>query len=143
MAYTYNHPHFALTVDAVIFSKSDEGLNVLLIRRANEPFKDYWAFPGGYVDIEETIDNAVRRELEEETNIVNVSLIRFDIFDAIDRDPRERTVSVAYYGFINDSNKSIKAGDDAKDAEWFSVNNLPELAFDHSIILKKIMKVLK
>jgi len=143
MDYTYNHPHFALTVDAVIFSKSDEGLNVLLIRRANEPFKDYWAFPGGYVDIEETIDNAVRRELEEETNIVNVSLIRFDIFDAIDRDPRERTVSVAYYGFINDSNKSIKAGDDAKDAEWFSVNNLPELAFDHSIILKKIMKVLK
>jgi 8-oxo-dGTP diphosphatase len=85
----------------------------------------------------------VHRELEEETNLVNVTLIRFDIFDGIDRDPRERTVSVAYYGFINDSNKSIKAGDDAKDAVWFSVNNLPELAFDHSIILKEIMKVLK
>ena len=143
MAYTYDHPHFALTVDAVIFSKSAEGLNVLLIRRANEPFKDYWAFPGGYVDIEETVDNAVHRELEEETNLVNVTLIRFDIFDGIDRDPRERTVSVAYYGVVNDSNKTIKAGDDAKDAEWFSVNNLPELAFDHSRILKEIMKVLK
>ena len=143
MAYTYDHPHFALTVDAVIFSKSDKGLNVLLIRRANEPFKDYWAFPGGYVHIEETIDNAVHREVEEETNIANVSLNRFDVFDAIDRDPRERTVSVAYYGFINDSNKPVKAGDDAKDAKWFSVNNLPELAFDHSIIFKKIFEVLK
>ena len=143
MAYTYNHPHFALTVDAVIFSKSDEGLNVLLIRRAKEPFKDCWAFPGGYVNIDEVIDNAVNRELEEETNISNVSLKRFDVFDAINRDPRERTVSVAYYGFINGSKVPIKAGDDAKDAKWFSVNNLPELAFDHSIILKKILEVLK
>ena len=143
MAYTYDHPHFALTVDAVIFSKSDEGLNVLLIRRSKEPFKDCWAFPGGYVNIEETIDNAVNRELEEETNLSNISLTRFDIFDAIDRDPRERTVSVAYYGFINGSNMPVKAGDDAKDAKWFSVKNLPELAFDHSIILKKILEVLK
>ena len=143
MAYTYDHPHFALTVDAVIFSKSDEGLNVLLIRRSKEPFKDCWAFPGGYVNIEETIDNAVNRELEEETNISNVSLKRIDVFDAIDRDPRERTVSVAYYGFINGSNMPVKAGDDAKDAKWFSVKNLPELAFDHSIILKKILEVLK
>ena len=81
--------------------------------------------------------------MEEETNISNVSLKRFDVFDAIDRDPRERTVSVAYYGFINDSNKPIKAGDDANDAKWFSVNNLPQLAFDHSMILKKILEVLK
>jgi len=143
MAYTYDYPHFALTVDAVIFSKSDVGLNVLLIRRAKEPFKDCWAFPGGYVNIDEAIDNAVNRELKEETNISNVTLKRFDIFDAITRDPRERTVSVAYYGFVNGSNVPIKGGDDAKDAKWFSVNNLPELAFDHSIILKKILDVLK
>ena len=143
MAYTYRYPHFALTVDAVIFSKSDAGLYVLLIRRANEPYKDCWAFPGGFVNIDEVVDNAVHRELEEETNISNVSLKRFDVFDAIDRDPRERTVSVAYYGFINGSTVSIKAGDDAKDAKWFSVNNLPELAFDHSIILKKLLVVLK
>ena len=139
MGYTYNYPHFALTVDAVIFSKSDEGLDVLLIRRSKEPFKDCWAFPGGYVNIEETIDNAVYRELEEETNISNVSLKRFDIFDAIDRDPRERTVTVVYYGFFNGSKVLIKAGDDAKDAKWFPVNKLPELAFDHSVILKKIL----
>ena len=143
MSYTYNYPHFALTVDAVIFSKSDAGLNVLLIRRAHEPFKDRWAFPGGYVNIDEVIDNAVYRELLEETNLSNVSLKRFDIFDAIDRDPRERTVSVIYYGFINGSKESIKAGDDAKDAKWFPVNNLPELAFDHSIILKKIVEVVQ
>ena len=143
MAYTYDYPHFALTVDAVIFSKSAAGLNVLLIRRANEPFKDCWAFPGGFVNIDEVIDIAVYRELEEETNISNVSLKRVDVFDAIDRDPRERTVSVAYYGFINDSNEPVKAGDDAKDAKWFSVNNLPELAFDHSMILKRILEVIK
>jgi 8-oxo-dGTP diphosphatase len=140
MGYTYDYPHFALTVDAVIFSKSDVGLDVLLIRRAHEPFKDRWAFAGGYVNIDEVIDNAVYRELEEETNISNVSLKRFDIFDAIDRDPRERTVSVVYYGFINASNEPIKSGDDAKDAKWFPVNKLPELAFDHSIILKKILE---
>ena len=140
MGYTYDHPHFALTVDAVIFSKSNEGLNVLLIRRAHEPFKDCWAFAGGFVNIDELIDDAVYRELKEETSISNVSLRRFDIFDALDRDPRERTVSVVYYGFIDGSNEPVKAGDDAKEAKWFSVNNLPELAFDHSVILKKILE---
>ena len=143
MSYAYKYPHFALTVDAVVFSKSDAGLIVLLIRRADEPFKDCWAFPGGFVNIDEVIDDAVYRELEEETNISNVSLKRFDIFDAINRDPRERTVSVVYYGLINDSNEPVKAGDDAKDAKWFSINNLPELVFDHSMILKKILEVVK
>ncbi len=143
MGYTYDYPHFALTVDAVIFSKSDAGLDVLLIRRANEPFKDRWAFAGGFVNIDELIDDAVYRELKEETSISNVTLKRFDIFDALDRDPRERTVSVVYYGFIDGSNEPVKAGDDAKEAKWFSVNNLPELAFDHSVILKKILAVVQ
>lgn len=141
MSFTYNYPHFALTVDAVIFSKSDAGLNVLLIRRAHEPFKDLWAFAGGFVNIDEVVDDAVYRELKEETNISNVTLKRFDIFDAVDRDPRERTVSVVYYGFITGSIESIKAGDDAKEAKWFLVNKLPELAFDHSIILKKLLEL--
>ena len=140
MSYTYPYPHFALTVDAVIFSKSDEGLDVLLIRRGLEPFKDRWAFPGGFVNIDEVIDNAVYREVKEETNLSTISLKRFDVFDAIDRDPRERTVSIVYYGFINGSKEPVKAGDDAKDAKWFPVNKLPELAFDHSTILKKIVK---
>ena len=141
MGYTYDYPHFALTVDAVIFSKSDAGLDVLLIRRANEPFKDRWAFAGGFVNIDELIDDAVYRELKEETSISNVTLKRFDIFDAVDRDPRERTISVVYYGFINGSKESIKAGDDADDVQWFPVNKLPEPAFDHFIILKKILEV--
>jgi 8-oxo-dGTP diphosphatase len=140
MAYTYNYPHFALTADAVIFSKSEEGLDVLLIRRAHEPFKDCWAFPGGYVNIDEVIDDAVHRELEEETNLSNVSLKRFDIFDDPDRDPRERTVTVVYYGFLHGSKEAVKARDDAADAKWFPVNNLPELAFDHSVILKKLLE---
>ena len=143
MGYTYDHPHFALTVDAVIFSKSNEGLNVLLIRRAHEPFKDCWAFAGGFVNIDELIDDAVYRELREETNISDVFLKRFDVFDAIDRDPRERTVSVVYYGFFKGSKESIKAGDDAKDAAWFPVNKLPELAFDHLLILQKIEEAVK
>ena len=143
MIYTYDYPHFALTVDAILFSKSDAGLNILLIRRAHDPFKDCWAFPGGFVNIDEIVDDAVYRELKEETNISNVTLKRFDIFDALDRDPRERTVSVVYYGFINGSNEPINAGDDAKDAQWFSVNKLPELAFDHSEILKKVLEVVQ
>ena len=143
MGYTYDYPHFALTVDAVIFSKSNEGLDVLLIRRAHEPYKDRWAFAGGFVNIDELIDDAVYRELKEETSISNVSLRRFDIFDALDRDPRERTVSVVYNGFIDGSNVPVKAGDDAKDAKWFSINKLPELAFDHSMILKKILEVVQ
>jgi 8-oxo-dGTP diphosphatase len=140
MSYAYDYPHFALTVDAVIFSKSDASLDVLLIRRAHEPFKDRWAFPGGFVNIDEVIDNAAYRELKEETNLANVSLKRFDVFDAIDRDPRERTVSIVYYGFLNESMEPIKAGDDAKEAKWFPVNKLPELAFDHSIILNRILE---
>jgi 8-oxo-dGTP diphosphatase len=143
MSYRYDYPHFALTVDAVIFSKSDAGLNVLLIRRANEPFMDHWAFAGGYVNIDEVIEKAVYRELKEETNISNVTLKRFDIFDAIDRDPRERTVSVVYYGVINGSNEPIRAGDDATDAKWFPVNALPELAFDHAIIFKKVLEAVQ
>ena len=143
MSYTYDYPHLALTVDAVIFSKSDEGFNVLMIRRAPDPFKDCWAFPGGFVNIDEVLDDAVYRELKEETNISNIALKRFDIFDAVDRDPRERTVSVVYYGFIDGSSEPIKAGDDAKDAKWFPVNKLPELAFDHSVILKKVLKEMK
>ncbi|MDP1879983.1 MAG: NUDIX hydrolase [Parachlamydiaceae bacterium] len=143
MPYTYEYPHFALTVDAILLNNADQSIKVLLIRRAKDPFKDCWAFPGGYVDIDEIVEDAVHRELAEETNVSNVALKRFDIFDAIDRDPRERTVSVAYYGFINDSVDSIRAGDDAKEAMWFSVNDLPKLAFDHAIILEKLLSTLK
>jgi len=143
MPYTYEYPHFALTVDAILLNNSDQGLKVLLIRRARDPFKDCWAFPGGYVDIDELTENAVYRELSEETNVSNVKLKRFDVFDAIDRDPRERTVSVAYYDIINSLEDSIKAGDDAKEAKWFSVNDLPKLAFDHAIILEKLLNKIK
>lgn len=142
MAYTYIYPHFALTVDAVLFFKANQGLKVLLIKRGNEPFKDCWAFPGGYVDIDEKIEHAVARELAEETNISNIQLKRFDIFDDIDRDPRERTVSVAYYGFIENLDTSLKAGDDAKEAKWFFVNDLPKLAFDHAKILEEMIKLI-
>lgn len=143
MPYTYEYPHFALTVDAILLNNSDQGLKVLLIRRARDPFKDCWAFPGGFVDIDELIENAVHRELAEETNVSNVKLKRFDVFDAIDRDPRERTISVAYYGIINSPEDSIKAGDDAKEAKWFSVSDLPKLAFDHAFILEKLLNSIK
>lgn len=136
MSYTYDYPRFALSVDAVLFAKNGDNFKVLLIQRKNEPFKGQWALPGGFVDIAETCDTAVHRELEEETGVSGIELKRIDIFDAIDRDPRDRVVSVAYTGVI-DEVIPVTAQDDADNAEWFDIASLPELAFDHAAIIQK------
>ena len=138
MSVTYKYPRPALTVDAIVFRKTPD-LQVLLIQRLNEPFKEMWAFPGGFVDMDETVEVAVERELEEETALTGIVLKQFQTFSAIDRDPRHRTVSVVFYGFANE--KAIpKAGDDAKNVRWFGLDNLPKLAFDHQEILEKIVE---
>ncbi len=138
MSFTYKYPRPALTVDAIVFRKTPD-LQVLLIQRLNEPFKEMWAFPGGFVDMDETVEVAVERELEEETALTGIVLKQFQTFSAIDRDPRHRTVSVVFYGFANE--KAIpKAGDDAKNVRWFGLDNLPKLAFDHQEILEKIVE---
>jgi 8-oxo-dGTP diphosphatase len=123
-----------LTVDAVVFKTINNNLHLLLIKRKNEPFQNTWALPGGFVDEHEDIDIAVKRELLEETQITIENMTQLKAFGKPFRDPRSHVVSVAYYGFVNENVKAI-ASDDAKEAKWFSVNDLPNLAFDHDEII--------
>lgn len=136
MSYTYKHPRPALTVDCVVFGLSDSSLNVLLIQRANPPFKGQWAIPGGFVDMDEALDDAARRELQEETGIENLFIEQLYTFGGVDRDPRGRVVSVAYMALVRQEDCQPKHADDAADADWFAVNSLPKLGFDHQEILK-------
>lgn len=127
-----------VTVDIVLF-KNDK---ILLIKRLKEPFKDCWALPGGFVDENEDLEDAAKRELLEETTIKVDSLEQIGAFGKPFRDPRHHTISIAFFGRVPEETIAI-ASDDAKEAEWFSINNLPELAFDHKeivneVILKKI-----
>lgn len=141
--YTYEYPRPALTVDSAIFRIENNEYHILLIKRANQPFKNKWAFPGGFVDMDETIDKAAYRELEEETGITAVELVQFKTYGSVERDPRGRTVSVVYYSMLKDESQKAVAMDDACDAQWFNINKLPELAFDHEIILLEIKGKLK
>ena len=140
MSFTYKYPRPALTVDSLIFYKDTNDIKILLIQRAFPPFENYWAFPGGFVDMDETLKTAALRELYEEAGIKDINLEQLYAFDAIDRDPRHRTISVVFYGFSNSLDINIKAGDDARNAAWFSIKNLPELAFDHKSILDFAIK---
>lgn len=137
MSYCYEHPHPAVTVDTCLFLKTDDGLEVLLIRRAAAPFEGDWALPGGFVDIDEPLDEAAARELAEETGVSGVPLRQLYAFGAVDRDPRERVISIAYVGLVHDARPATGAGDDAADARWFPTTDLPSLAFDHAEILEK------
>ena len=143
MAYTYQYPRAALTVDCVVFGFDDEELKVLLIQRALEPFKGKWALPGGFVRVDETLDDAARRELEEEAGLKNVFLEQLYTFGALHRDPRERVVSVAYYALVKLAAHATKAATDAADARWFPLSKIPKLAFDHAEILAAALARLK
>lgn len=134
MPHTYQYPRAAVTVDCVVFGFGESELQVLLIQRALEPFKGRWALPGGFVHVDETIDEAARRELGEETGLKNVFLEQLYTFGEVGRDPRERVVSVAYYALVKLSDHRAKAATDAANAEWFPTSKLPQLAFDHTEI---------
>jgi 8-oxo-dGTP diphosphatase len=134
--FCYEYPRPALTVDGMIFSRMNDQAEILLIKRKQEPYKDCWAFPGGFVDMHETTDEAVVREIKEETGIIIETPEQFRTFSGVDRDPRGRTVSVVYCCFVDNVQIKGQAGDDAADMHWFSIDELPRLAFDHAEIIK-------
>ncbi len=135
MSYSYEYPHPAVTVDVVIFTVRNDTLKVLLINRAREPFRGQWALPGGFVDMDESLVDAAKRELLEETGVAAAYLEQLYTFGEPKRDPRERVISVAYYALMPSDALEIKAASDADGVGWFGVDDLPALAFDHADIL--------
>jgi 8-oxo-dGTP diphosphatase len=143
MAFTYKFSRPALTVDCVVFGLDEEGLKILLIKRGIDPFRGCWALPGGFVHADETLDEAARRELREETGLKNVFVEQLYTFGDCHRDPRERVVTVAYYALVNLRDHKLRAATDAENAAWFAVANLPRLAFDHCSIVETALTRLK
>ena len=135
--YQYEYPHPAVTTDIVIFTVRDGQLQLLLIKRRVVPFKGKWALPGGFVHIDEDLESGAKRELSEETGVSGVYLEQLFTFGAVDRDPRERVITVAYCALIPSDRIELKAATDADAVGWFAMNELPKLAFDHATILKK------
>jgi 8-oxo-dGTP diphosphatase len=131
--YTYQYPRAAVTVDAILISPKK---SVLLIERGREPYLGKWALPGGFINMDEPLEVACQRELEEETGIRVGAMRQFKAFGAVNRDPRHRTISVLFYAFT-DTELSACAGDDAANAQWFPIDQLPGLAFDHQQILEE------
>lgn len=135
--FQYPYPHPAVSTDIVIFTIQDEQLKVLLIRRLSEPFKDGWALPGGFVEIDEDLEQAALRELQEETGITGVYLEQLYTFGQPDRDPRERVITISYYSLVPIDRLTVGAASDARELGWFDIAELPELAFDHQQIISK------
>ncbi|HVU16921.1 MAG TPA: NUDIX domain-containing protein [Candidatus Didemnitutus sp.] len=143
MPFTYQYPHPAVTVDAVVFGYDDADLKVLLIQREQPPFRGKWALPGGFVRLDESLEAAARRELQEETGIVAPYLEQLYTFGEPKRDPRERVISVAYYALVKLTDHAVRAASDALNVAWFPVADLPRLAFDHEEILEAALHRLK
>lgn len=143
MSFTYEYPRGALTVDCVVFGVDDDELKVMLIQRGLPPFEGTWALPGGFVHVDESLEEAARRELHEETGLQNVYLEQLCTFGEVARDPRERVVSVAYYALVKLSDHRVHAATDARDAAWFPVHDMPSLAFDHAEILQTAIERLR
>ncbi len=134
--YQYRYPHPAVTTDIVIFSIRDNQLKLLLIRRGGAPFKGRWALPGGFVQLDESLEEGARRELQEETGLSGVYLEQLYTFGEPNRDPRERVITVAYYALIPSERVSLCAATDAEAVGWFGMDELPPLAFDHREIVR-------
>jgi len=143
VSHTYEYPRPALTVDCVVFGMDEEDLKVLLIKRGLEPFVGKWALPGGFVRMEEALDAAARRELEEEAGIRPSHLEQLFTFGEPGRDPRGRVVTVAYFALVKLTDHRVQASTDAREAAWFSVWDTPKLAFDHAEILGTALQRLK
>jgi 8-oxo-dGTP diphosphatase len=134
LKYHYKYPRPCVTTDCVVFGFDGAKLNVLLIERGIEPYKGCWAFPGGFLNMDETALQGAKRELYEETGLKNAYIHQFHAFTEVNRDPRDRVITIAYYALVRIS--EVKAGDDAAKAEWFPLDKVPSLAFDHDKVLR-------
>lgn len=143
MSYTYKYPHPSVTADCVIYGFDGERLKILLVERGQEPFKGMWALPGGFMKIDETIEETAKRELFEETGLKDVFMTQFKMFSKVDRDPRERVVTVVFTALVRPDDYRLVAGDDASNALWFEERYLPPLAFDHAEIIEEAHKYLE
>ena len=139
--YCYKYPHPAVTTDCVIFGFEGSELQVLLIERGIEPFKGKWAFPGGFLNMDETAGEGALRELKEETGLENAYIEQFNTYSDPGRDPRERVITIAHYALVRI--QEVKGGDDAAKAQWFPIDEVPQLAFDHDKILRDAMRKLR
>ena len=138
--YTYKYPHPAVTADCIVFARCPEAVYILLIKRSNYPFAGYWAFPGGFMNIDESAEDAARRELLEETGLRADKVWQVGAFADVDRDPRERIVTLTYCTAV-DGKPSVKGADDAAEARWFRIEDVPRLAFDHNLMLEKAIEI--
>lgn len=140
--FCYPYPHAAITADCIVFGYDpNKTLRVLLVKRRNEPYKDCWAFPGGFMEIDEDLKTCARREVMEETGMALGEVFQFRSYSAVDRDPRERVISVVHFAF--ETLAEVKGSDDAAEARWFDIDNLPELAFDHRTIIHELFEFLE
>lgn len=139
--YAYRYPRASVTADAVLFAEKEGQMYVLLIQRGNDPYKGYWAFPGGFLNMDETVARCAERELEEETGIVLTGMQLVGIYSDVERDPRGRVITAAYAAMT--TMPKATAADDAAAAKWWPLDALPKLAFDHDKILADAMRVLK
>jgi 8-oxo-dGTP diphosphatase len=140
--YTYEYPRPAVTTDAVIFAKKKDTTSILLIKRGRPPFEGMWALPGGFLNIDEEPEDVVKRELEEESGLTGIKLQQLKAYGAVHRDPRHRTISIVFYG-ITDREHEVKGMDDAAEAKWFPIDNLPPMAFDHEQIVADAIEAAK
>ncbi|MBD5218168.1 MAG: NUDIX hydrolase [Bacteroidales bacterium] len=140
--YCYRYPHAALTADCVVFGFDNDSLHILLIQRGLPPFKGEWALPGGFMKIDESIEATAERELFEETGLKGIFMEQFKVYSRVDRDPRERVVTVAFIALVKPAEYKLVAGDDAINAKWFNLDNIPTLAFDHADIIRDARKFL-
>lgn len=139
--YQYKYPHPSVTTDCVIFGFDGMKLQVLLIERGVEPYKGRWAFPGGFLKMDESAEEGALRELKEETGLEPETIEQFHTFSEPHRDPRERVITIAFYALCKIAD--VKGGDDAARAKWFCFDEIPQLAFDHDCILRYAIKELR
>jgi len=142
--YVYEWPRPMVTVDAAVFTFIDGNPHLLLIQRKHEPYEGQWGIPGGFIEMDEELEDAVARELEEETGLKGVALEQLRTFGTVGRDPRGRQITVVYMGVAEEGQTEVHGGDDAADARWFDIGRLPEnLAFDHDAVINVAIAAFK